>query len=731
MKWVAVAGLVCACGRIGFDAQRGDAGGDGIVPTMSRCHFRDVSAGRDHTCAIDGAGDVFCWGRTDRGQVVLGPSYVSTPTKITLPRPAVQIEAGRDFSCARLDDDTLYCWGDNQLGQIGDGSMNGRKGPTLVALGDTALDIDSGTFHMCAIRGSDHAVACWGQNQNFAVGDPTADAVIRTPEVIPNTTGAIDLGIGHRHNCVALGNGETRCWGRGEYGQLATAGTASRASADVAQGLPASTLVTAGGRHACAVDGGRDLRCWGRNTDGELGRGTAGFGNNNTPGATVAGDVVQVAAGTASTCVLLGDHRVACWGNIAPGDGTYALNLGPAAPALMDAEKISASYYHACAITTAGELRCWGDNFSGQLGRGTRGVSSSPVAALVPGPVTMIAAGGAHACAASASNVYCWGGNTMGELGLGHRDGMRTPVVVNTGLTVHDGITAGMHHTCAWGADVVACWGDNSSNEIGIDATARYQLTPVTVPGFVTVSQVAAGRAHNCAIANGAVTCWGGNYAGQLGNNSTTDSTTLVTAIGTAGATQVCSGSDFSCAVISGTLKCWGSNVDGELGDNTVTNRSTPITVALANVAEVACGAAHTCARDTSGNVFCWGRNAAGENGQGDYTAGRRVPTQVSLPMPATAITAGYGASCASLTNGDTYCWGDGERGQLGNAKLASLATPEVVAMHAGAGALSFGLYGGCELRGTSVSCFGVTQILGNGDASDAVPASPAFTCTE
>jgi hypothetical protein len=44
---------------------------------------------------------------------------------------------------------------------------------------------------------------------------------------------------------------------------------------------------------------------------------------------------------------------------------------------------------------------------------------------------------------------------------------------------------------------------------------------------------------------------------------------------------------------------------------------------------------------------------------------------------------------------------------------------------------LAFGLFGGCELRGTSVSCFGVTQVLGNGDASDAVPASPAFSCTE
>lgn len=731
---MAVAVLVCACGRIGFDAQpQRDAAGDGVVPTMSRCHFRDVSAGRDHTCAIDGVGDVFCWGRTDRGQVVIGQAgYLTTPTKITLPRPAVQVEAGRDFSCARLDDNSLYCWGDNQLGQIGDGSLNNRKAPTLVALGDTALDIDSGTFHMCAIKGSDRSVACWGENQNFAVGDATADSVIRTPQVVPNTAGAIDLGIGHRHNCVALGNGEARCWGRGEYGQLATTGTVSRASADVAQNLPASVLVTAGGRHSCAVDGGGDLRCWGRNTDGELGRGTAGFGNNNTPGATVAGDVAQVAAGTSSTCVLLGDKRVQCWGSIAPGDGTYTLNLGPAAPALMAAEKISASYYHACAITTAGELRCWGDNFAGQLGRGTRGYSSSPVSTLVPVAASFVAAGGTHACAASAGGeVYCWGGNTTGELGTGTRNGSRTPLVVTTGLSAIEGMTAGLRHTCAWGAGVVVCWGDDSSNQIGINASARYQLTPVPVPGFTTVTQVAAGNAHNCAISNGAVNCWGANFAGQLGNNSTTDSTTLVTAGGTGGATQVCSGGDHSCAVIGGALKCWGSNADGELGDNTTLNRSTPISVSLSNVSQVACGGAHTCALDATGNVFCWGRNLAGENGQGDYTAGRRLPTQVTLPMPAMSITAGYGANCAKLVNGDTYCWGDGERGQLGNGQLASIASPTLAATHANAASLTLGHFGGCELRGTNVSCFGVTQFLGNGDTSDAVPTSPAFTCTE
>src|SRR6266446_5886799 len=75
---------------------------DGMPPP---CNLRGVSAGRAHTCAIDEAGSVWCWGLNDLGQAAPGgPRFALDPVKISLPGTAAQVAAGRSFSCARLDD---------------------------------------------------------------------------------------------------------------------------------------------------------------------------------------------------------------------------------------------------------------------------------------------------------------------------------------------------------------------------------------------------------------------------------------------------------------------------------------------------------------------------------------------------------------------------------------------------------------------------------------------------
>ncbi|HEY5946845.1 MAG TPA: RCC1 domain-containing protein, partial [Kofleriaceae bacterium] len=44
--------------------------GDGsVVVDASRCAAVDIAAGGDHTCASNGTGDLFCWGRGDDGQI--------------------------------------------------------------------------------------------------------------------------------------------------------------------------------------------------------------------------------------------------------------------------------------------------------------------------------------------------------------------------------------------------------------------------------------------------------------------------------------------------------------------------------------------------------------------------------------------------------------------------------------------------------------------------------------
>jgi alpha-tubulin suppressor-like RCC1 family protein len=72
-----------------------------VVPLLQ--NPRMVSAGFDHTCAVDDTG-VVCWGGKDRGQ--------SDPPADLLKLPVAVVSAGWYNTCA-LDAEGIKCWGDN------------------------------------------------------------------------------------------------------------------------------------------------------------------------------------------------------------------------------------------------------------------------------------------------------------------------------------------------------------------------------------------------------------------------------------------------------------------------------------------------------------------------------------------------------------------------------------------------------------------------------------------
>jgi alpha-tubulin suppressor-like RCC1 family protein len=86
--------------------------------------------------------------------------------------------------------------------------------------------------------------------------------------------------------------------------------------------------------------------------------------------------VVRLIAGEASTCALLGDGSVRCWGSNDEGElglGKRSSDERPArVTALADVEQICLASAHGCALTKQGKLLCWGSNAFGQLGDGTK-----------------------------------------------------------------------------------------------------------------------------------------------------------------------------------------------------------------------------------------------------------------------------------------------------------------------------------------------------------------------
>jgi hypothetical protein len=348
---------------------------------------------------------------------------------------------------------------------------------------EVAPELAAGAAHTCALR-IDGTVACWGDNSRGQLGDGTTTSHA-VPTTVPGVTGASHLsgsGSGN-HTCARVNDEDVMCWGANESGQIGD-GTTTDALTAVNLGLCSCDdpvlLVSTGAAHTCIVrDNGGAVQCWGDDTYNQVGAGVGGA--QPTP-----------------TAVLHGG-----------------------AP-LMGAVAIATGDRSSCAVMHDGAVDCWGDNTSGQLGTG----DTSPVAdvgtALVTG-ATGVAAGGVFACALTAGDPFCWGTSDPTLLPLG-ADGGAPPSGMPVDMTALAGarmIASANNHACAIMADgSVACWGLNDHGQCG-DGTTTNRDVPGTVAGIANAITIAAGALHTCAWTHDGLYCWGDDSYGQLGDGQT------------------------------------------------------------------------------------------------------------------------------------------------------------------------------------------------------------------
>jgi alpha-tubulin suppressor-like RCC1 family protein len=155
-----------------------------------------VATGRSHSCARLTSGDVYCWGRNDRGQLgnpsTLGDTHVPTRVAFSTGATALELAVGDDHACAVLSDETVQCWGDNASAQLGAAQAGGYSaqpqnaqrllGGNVAALGRTKR-IAAGGGTTCVLRWGDPQVWCWGKNDAGQAGQPAGAPVTRATAV--------------------------------------------------------------------------------------------------------------------------------------------------------------------------------------------------------------------------------------------------------------------------------------------------------------------------------------------------------------------------------------------------------------------------------------------------------------------------------------------------------------------------------------------------------------------
>jgi len=378
---------------------------------------------------------------------------------------------------------------------------------------------------------------------------------------------------------------------------------------------------------------------------------------------------------------------------------------------------LSSGYGYICAILDNGSVSCWGQNSYGQLGDGTGGDGTNyhrntPAQTSSLGTnrtAVAISSGSAHTCAIlDDGTVSCWGWNYFGQLGDGTAGDVDTYKQNTPSQTSSLGanrtavaISSGSQHTCAILDDgTVSCWGSNSAGSLGDGTdTDRYAPTQTSSLGTGrTAVAISSGPYHTCAILDdGTVSCWGYNSAGGLGDGTYTDryAPTQTLSLGTGRtAVAISSGTVHTCAILDdGTVSCWGGNGNGQLGDGTggdhtdTYNRYTPTQTSSLGTGRTAVaissGYVHTCAVLDNGSVSCWGQNSAGQLGDGTGVYGtqliRNTPTQTSslgTGRTAVAISSRNYHTCTILDDGTVSCWGNNDKGQLGDGTTTYRYTP-------------------------------------------------------
>ena len=687
-----------------------------------------ISAGTQHTCALSARGGVQCWGDGLSGKLGNNANIaLKLPGNPVVDRDGnpltgiVQVSAGSDHSCALDSEGKVWCWGIGTNGRLGNDASIEQSHAETVVDGDGRttpltgiVQIGGSSTSSCALT-IEGGVLCWGNGSNGQLGNKSNTNKDHPVDVVASSTDSTALrGIVQisrsstsNHTCGVTSEGEVVCWGQGTRGQLGNGNTASKSHPVVVVTSDTDTTplngivqVTTGEEHTCARTNQGGVKCWGKGNNRRLGNGLNAdksypvdvVDENFTPLTRV----VQVASGEYHTCTLLAGGDVMCWGYNPFGQvgngGTDNTNTAvrvlekESSPfALSGIQQISVGDNHVCALASGGEVLCWGRGGSGRLGNNSSDNQLAPVKVVADtnDPPAIFTVGFWR------REYRCYEDDGTCEFNLdsflrpiltgAREDASATPEVKVLGVEEDEEVSLHLDANC--------------SGPVLGSGTVRTGETDVTITPTTNLvakeNRIYAKVGSFCSASGADYTYTGGTdrIAGD-GEDGSTDRTPTLTVYLLSNGDEVSIHKSADCSdttLASSTASRASLNVTLpalKSGIHTLYLKQNDIcyprgfdyklTNYIGETSRVVGGNDFTCAVTNVGGVVCWGEGAngrLGNNGTADTDAPDNVDTDSSdtLLSGIVQVETGNEHACALTAGGNVVCWGKGQYGRLGN----------------------------------------------------------------
>lgn len=345
------------------------------VQNYSDANYKQIIAGKNHTCVLLTEGLVKCWGNNQYGQLGDGTTTNKTFNQATMVSNLTdvkQITAGQNFNCALLNNGRVKCWGINKEldgyqqvigGALGQGACKGVNStdeqtihfynkmgyncdlnfsPVPLEIPANFLNnvkkIESDGFGVCALL-ENKTVKCWGRG-TLAIGGDVFDQSSFYPVSIPNLVNVKDISVGNPicailENTVdakiqdkstfiytdGTDNSNVKCWGSTYNGNLYFFGNiipgVSTGSQTATQPIAVPLKDVKQIKDTCALFNDGRIGCWGRNVSVSVNnpvlREHIVYLDSSISYKRIIGGALDYPS-VFSTCVLTIDNKVKCFG---------------------------------------------------------------------------------------------------------------------------------------------------------------------------------------------------------------------------------------------------------------------------------------------------------------------------------------------------------------------------------------------------------------------------------